>query len=127
MQLPPFPHVCAQTGVVQLESNQPAAHAHVSGAAHAPPCAHRCAHSGWRQYGPLHPGAHAHVSGATHTARGAEEQRTSPTGARVVNVVGAGKGTNDDEGSCCEPVDVGATDGAATEGLAVDRDGGGVG
>jgi len=51
VQLPPLPHVCSHTGVVQFESNQPRSHAHVSGAAHAPRT-HVCAHCGSTQPSP---------------------------------------------------------------------------
>jgi hypothetical protein len=44
VQLPPLPHVCSQTGVVQLESNQPAVHEHVSGRMQVPWFAHVCTH-----------------------------------------------------------------------------------
>jgi hypothetical protein len=46
VQLPPLPHVCEQTVVVQFGSNQPGLQAHVSGAMQKPPCWHCCTHSG---------------------------------------------------------------------------------
>jgi hypothetical protein len=60
VQLPPLPQVTEHTGVVQLASNHPGLHRHVSGDLHTP-CTHVWTHRGTSHVGPVYPALQAHV------------------------------------------------------------------
>ena len=102
VQLPPLPHVVAQTGVVQFASNQPYLHAHVSGATHSPLLAHSWTHKGVWQSAPDQPGLQAQASGPTQTDRFTEEHKTpaAGTGGFVSMRVGYGLDEGYDVGTC---------------------------